>query len=41
MLKSTGIIKKVDMIGRIAIPAELRRTMKIDATDADDLPEMY
>lgn len=34
MLKATGIVRKVDMLGRIAIPAELRRTMKIDATDA-------
>lgn len=29
-MKSTGIVRKVDPLGRIVIPKELRRTMKID-----------
>lgn len=32
-MKSTGIVRKVDELGRIVIPAELRRTMKIDIAD--------
>lgn len=34
MLKSTGIVRKVDELGRIVIPIELRRTMRIDIKDA-------
>ena len=29
MLKSTGIVRKVDELGRIVIPIELRRTLDI------------
>ena len=32
-MKSTGIVRKVDELGRIVIPAELRRTMKMDIAD--------
>jgi len=28
-MKSTGIVRKVDELGRIVIPIELRRTMSI------------
>lgn len=34
MLKSTGIVRKVDELGRIVIPIELRRTMGIEEKDA-------
>ncbi|SFH24319.1 transcriptional regulator, AbrB family [Desulfotomaculum arcticum] len=34
MLKSTGIVRKVDELGRVVIPIELRRTMGIDEKDA-------
>jgi len=34
MLKSTGIVRKVDELGRIVIPIELRRTMLIEEKDA-------
>ncbi|HHW61935.1 MAG TPA: AbrB/MazE/SpoVT family DNA-binding domain-containing protein [Syntrophomonadaceae bacterium] len=34
MLKSTGIVRKVDELGRIVIPIELRRTMDIEEKDA-------
>jgi len=27
MLKSTGIVRKLDELGRVVLPAELRRTM--------------
>lgn len=33
-MKSTGIVRKVDELGRIVIPIELRRTLGIDVKDA-------
>ncbi len=33
-LKSTGIVRKVDELGRIVLPIELRRTLGIDQKDA-------
>ena len=33
MLKSIGVVRKVDKLGRIVIPMELRRTMNIDALE--------
>ncbi|MGI6160812.1 MAG: AbrB/MazE/SpoVT family DNA-binding domain-containing protein [Christensenellales bacterium] len=32
-MKSTGIVRNVDGLGRIVIPIELRRTMGIDIKD--------
>lgn len=32
-MKSTGIVRKVDELGRIVIPKELRRTMEINERD--------
>jgi len=32
-MKSTGIVRKVDELGRIVIPMELRRTLGIDIKD--------
>ena len=32
-MKSTGIIRKVDELGRIVLPIELRRTMDIEEHD--------
>lgn len=34
MIKSTGIVRKVDELGRVVIPIELRRTLGIDERDA-------
>ncbi len=34
MLKSTGIVRKVDELGRVVIPIELRRTLGIGEKDA-------
>lgn len=34
MIKSTGIVRKVDELGRVVIPIELRRTLGIDEKDA-------
>ena len=34
MLKSTGIVRKVDELGRVVIPIELRRTLSIEEKDA-------
>jgi len=34
MLKSTGIVRKVDELGRVVIPIELRRTLGIEVKDA-------
>ena len=32
-MKSTGIVRKVDELGRIVLPIELRRTLGIDIKD--------
>lgn len=32
-MKSTGIVRKVDELGRIVLPMELRRTLSIDVRD--------
>lgn len=32
-MKSTGIVRKLDDLGRIVIPIELRRTLQIDEKD--------
>lgn len=32
-MKSTGIVRKVDELGRVVIPIELRRTLGIDEKD--------
>jgi len=34
MMKSTGIVRKVDELGRVVIPIELRRTLGIGEKDA-------
>ena len=33
-MKSTGIVSRVDELGRIVLPIELRRTLGIDVKDA-------
>ena len=33
-MKSTGIVRKVDELGRVVIPIELRRTLVIEERDA-------
>lgn len=33
-MKSTGIVRKVDELGRVVIPIELRRTLSIEEKDA-------
>lgn len=33
-MKSTGIVRKVDDLGRVVIPIELRRTLGIDVRDS-------
>lgn len=34
MIKSTGIVRKVDELGRIVLPIELRRNLDIKVKDA-------
>ena len=34
IMKSTGIVRKVDELGRIVLPIELRRTLNIEEKDA-------
>ena len=36
-MKSTGIVRKVDELGRIVLPIEIRRTMGIDKYDAVEI----
>ena len=33
-MKSTGIVRKVDELGRIVLPLELRKTLNIDTKDS-------
>jgi transcriptional pleiotropic regulator of transition state genes len=33
-MKSTGIVRRVDVLGRVVIPIELRRTMGIEEKDS-------
>ncbi len=33
-MKSTGIVRKVDELGRVVIPIELRRTLNISEKDS-------
>ncbi len=33
-MKATGIVRKVDELGRIVLPIELRRTLDIDIKDS-------
>ena len=34
MMKSTGMVRRVDELGRIVIPIELRRNLGIDEKDS-------
>ena len=34
-MKSTGIVRKVDNLGRIVLPAEMRRLLDIDKSDVE------
>ena len=34
MMKSTGVVRKVDELGRVVIPIELRRTLDIGEKDS-------
>ena len=36
-MKSTGIVRKVDELGRIVLPIELRRTLGIAEKDASEI----
>lgn len=36
-MKSTGIVRKVDELGRIVLPIELRRTLDIEVKDAIEI----
>ncbi|MBC8530242.1 AbrB/MazE/SpoVT family DNA-binding domain-containing protein [Gehongia tenuis] len=36
-MKSTGIVRKVDELGRVVIPIELRRTLNIEIKDAMEI----
>jgi len=36
-MKSTGIVRKIDELGRIVLPAEMRRTYDINEKDAVEI----
>lgn len=36
-MKSTGIVRKVDELGRVVIPVELRRTLDVNEKDAMEI----
>jgi transcriptional pleiotropic regulator of transition state genes len=33
MMKATGIVRKIDELGRVVLPIELRRTLDLDVKD--------
>ncbi|HYE82659.1 MAG TPA: AbrB/MazE/SpoVT family DNA-binding domain-containing protein [Clostridia bacterium] len=33
-MKSTGVVRKVDELGRVVLPVELRRTLNIEEKDS-------
>jgi AbrB family transcriptional regulator (stage V sporulation protein T) len=37
LLKPTGIIRRIDDLGRIVIPKEIRRTIKVSEGDAMEI----
>ena len=36
-MKSTGIVRKIDNLGRVVIPIELRKTMELTENDAVEI----
>ena len=36
-MKSTGIVRKIDELGRVVIPMEIRNTMGINSRDAMEI----
>ncbi len=36
-MKSTGMVRKIDELGRVVIPMEMRRSMNIDDGDAFEI----
>ncbi len=36
-MKSTGIVRKIDELGRIVIPIEIRRTLELSERDAVEI----
>ena len=36
-MKSTGIVRAIDELGRVVVPKELRRTMNIDTGDTMEI----
>ncbi|KON88974.1 hypothetical protein AF332_20735 [Sporosarcina globispora] len=39
MAKATGIVRKLDDLGRVVVPIEIRRTMDLKATDPLEMLE--
>ena len=37
-MKATGIVRRVDDLGRIVIPKEIRRTLRIREDDSSHIP---
>lgn len=37
IMKSTGIVRKVDGLGRVVLPKELRRTLGVDRKDSMEI----
>ena len=37
IMKATGIVRKVDELGRVVLPVEMRRTMNIDEQDSMEI----
>ena len=37
-MKATGVVRRIDDLGRIVLPKELRRTMRIKEGDSLEIP---
>lgn len=37
MMKATGVVRKIDELGRIVLPVELRRTLNIGVKDSMEI----
>ena len=40
-MKATGIVRRIDDLGRVVIPKEIRRTMRIREGDPSQMTRMW
>ena len=40
-MKATGIVRRIDDLGRVVIPKEIRRTLRIRESDPPEIKEVF